>query len=1467
MHIKIRSVLALSAFLSVFFFKPYVNGAEPAGTGTSKTNDGWISLFNGQDLSGWHLVLTPDKKGVDPEKVFQVHGGVIHVYRDVPQGAAVPIGYIVSDDAYSSYHLKLQFRWVGKRFAPRVARPRDAGVLYHASPEQKVWPRSIECQIQEGDVGDCYTVNGVQVETTCDPVRLKSGEHRYMSADNGGVADVWGGPRIARIVKSSTHENDGWNTVEVIVRGDEETIHRVNGRDVFRATKLRQLDPSGKNWIPLNSGRILLQAEYAEVEYRDVQIKPLEGKPFRIEGHDKPKDSTHAAANAAPPAIKQAAISPAENGVFSLSSKTAALNGKSVQRQTNAEVLENWRDNRDRADWDVSNSKMGDYDVAVTWSVAEVDAPQGYGITIDHRATIRAFTVSTKGTLKREIVGRIMLPPGIHTVSFSPSGRTKVRGGLCKLKQIELVPVANLATVEPQEPVELHVPKGFEVERIAAPPLTSHPMLACFDDRGRLYVCESTGVNADAAVLAESPPHDIRLLEDTDADGHFDKVTIFADKMTIPQGVLWHNGSVYTSSPPNFWRLTDTDGDGVADKREILATGFPFRGMSDDMHGASLGPDGRIYFASGRMQHSIHRPGGPIIQQGYNPVLVRCRPDGSQLEFFSGAMGNAVGVAFTDAGDCFASGTFGVNAEGKRDSLNHSVEGGAYPVRGQSLVDHKLTGGEMPNLAEFGVSANSDLMIYRDAAFGSEFRGNLFSAMFNLHKIARHVLEPDGATYRCHTEDFITSPNPDFHATDVLEDADGSLIVLDTGAWFLIGCPTSVIAKPQISGGIYRIRRSGAKPIADPWGTKLDWDTASMETLVARLNDTRFAVRDHAMRSLAAHNENGIAALQGALSSDSPVTRLNAVWTLSRIDDPKAATAARTALGDSDDDVRKAAVMAAGLFRDHEALPKLLQIVGTDKSSPVRREAATSLGRIGDKAAVPALLSSLAGVTDRFLEHAAIYATIRLDDREQTAARLSDKSPEVRRAALVALDQMDHGRLTQDDVTQALQTDNARVQRSALEIITRHKGWANQITRLSTNWIANPDLSEDRRSALRGVLLAFAKDRAVQQLVAQSLASDKTPQWATLLLLDVIARSDLGSLPHLWEQPLLTALRSKNVETERAAVTAIAQVNQSAGKQQALGRTELLDLAGDNNQPLDLRVSAIVAANLVGQPIPPKLFDLLVDESRPSIEPVTRLQAASALGSAKLDASQLRRLIELIGEAGPLEMPALMRAVENSDVRPVARQLVQSLGKSPGLSTLPADRLLKVLETLPTEIRPEADSLLKKTNIDLAGQRKRLEELKDCLVGGDSERGKALFFGTKASCSACHRIGDEGGQIGPNLIGIGEIRTRRDLLEAITFPSASFARNFEPYTVITKSGVIHAGIISRTTNDALYVTTTERTTIRIPRAEIEEDGVMPSKVSIMPQGLDRLLQPNELRDLLAFLSSQRDPKSTLDLPH
>jgi hypothetical protein len=156
-------------------------------------------------------------------------------------------------------------------------------------------------------------------------------------------------------------------------------------------------------------------------------------------------------------------IQPAEDGVFTLPASAAALSGKSVRLNDEIDSLDHWLANQDRANWQVKNAKMGDFDVAVTWNVAEKDAPQAYNIPIDHKSTIRALTVSTGGKFRRDIVGRIMLAPGVRDVTFFPAGN--VRGRLCQLKQIELIPVANLAVATPQEPVELHVPEGFEAFR------------------------------------------------------------------------------------------------------------------------------------------------------------------------------------------------------------------------------------------------------------------------------------------------------------------------------------------------------------------------------------------------------------------------------------------------------------------------------------------------------------------------------------------------------------------------------------------------------------------------------------------------------------------------------------------------------------------------------------------------------------------------------------------------------------------------------------------------------------------------------------------------------------------------------------------------------------------------------------------------------------------------------------------
>jgi len=1162
----------------------------------------------------------------------------------------------------------------------------------------------------------------------------------------------------------------------------------------------------------------------------------------------------------------------------------------------------------------------------------------------------------------------------------------------------------------------IRVPSGFVVEQVAGPPLVERPMLAAFDDHGRLYVCDSAGVNLRGAELAKDPPHKIRRLEDTDGDGTFDKSIVFAEKMIFPQGIVWHDGSVYCSSPPSFWKLTDTNHDGVADLREELATGFANTGVADDMHGGSLGPDGRIYFCAGRFPHEIRRPGGPLVHKGTAPLVLRCKPDGSELEVVCGSQGNAVGVAFTTAGDMFASGTFlapNSMGAGLRDALIHCVDGGEYPVRDRVLNEHKRTGDLLPPLTHLGVSAASDLAISRAGRLGHASLGDLFSAQFNLHKVLRHRIARADATFTCRNEDFLTSTDADFHPTDVLEDADGSLLVVNTGGWFRIGCPTSQVAKPEVLGAIYRVRLA-AEPVAatirrqDPRGLRLDLESMSPEALAKLLADSRFAVRDRAMAQLAKLGDSAVVALAAVIASDAHVeARASAVWTLSRIEGLAARAAVRGALVSPDAEVRQAAARTAGLHRDAEATSLLMQMVVADEPS-VRREAATALGRIGDRRAVPALLEALNAPVDRFLEHAMIFALIQLNDRPATLAGLEQNAPGTKRGALVALDQMEGGQLTPELVTPFLSVADPVLQQTALWVIAHHRDWGREVSDFFAGWLARGDMDQVARDELRRQLAVFATDPSVSELVGRSAAADDTPLETRLLLLEVMGQAPITKLPRSWLAAIRAALGSRDEGLTRQAIATVralpldkrpvalrvdpqvnfaevvkdfagtklaenfcvrwqgviripsesnytfttasddgselfidgqrvvdnsgshavrerqGQVKLAAGDHDlrldfvqqggeaacilswstegqeklpvpsdvlfhndttggvgklapglearyfdlggrletfpdpALGEFDqrLSAVAGDTGRSLELRVQAAAAVAPRLAAVSSELFALLTAALDPDNPPLVRLDAATALGESPLDDAQRLKLAERLATVSVLELPKLLGAFEGRTDAALGTALVAALGQSPGLQALSAQTLTAALANYPEQVRSQAEPLVTRLAAARAQQQARLSELAEVLTGGDVQRGRELFFANKkAICASCHAVQGQGGQFGPDLTKIGAIRAPRDLLEAVVLPSASFARGYEPFNVVTTDGQVIAGIIGRETADAIHVVGTNRVELRVPRAAI--DTIAQSTTSIMPEGMDNQLSRQDLADLIAFLGSLR----------
>ncbi len=234
----------------------------------------WRDLFNGRDLEGWTVTLQGKAEGEDPDRFVQVRDGMIHMYPDTDPAATVPFGVITHEDVFSRFHLVFEYRWLEKRFAPRKEALRDAGLLYHASATDKVWPDSVEYQVQEGDSADIVFLNRRGwTWLHPEPGRAPEGQGKPgMLPEQGGVLTPGNRNDFEYFGRYPEHDHlIGWNRVEVIVHADESAEHVLNGHVRARLVDFTRLDGS-----PLKDGKVCLQLEGAELQYRDVRIRELD---------------------------------------------------------------------------------------------------------------------------------------------------------------------------------------------------------------------------------------------------------------------------------------------------------------------------------------------------------------------------------------------------------------------------------------------------------------------------------------------------------------------------------------------------------------------------------------------------------------------------------------------------------------------------------------------------------------------------------------------------------------------------------------------------------------------------------------------------------------------------------------------------------------------------------------------------------------------------------------------------------------------------------------------------------------------------------------------------------------------------------------------------------------------------------------------------------------------------------------
>jgi putative membrane-bound dehydrogenase-like protein len=1016
----------------------------------------------------------------------------------------------------------------------------------------------------------------------------------------------------------------------------------------------------------------------------------------------------------------------------------------------------------------------------------------------------------------------------------------------------------------------LRVADGYTVELAVDSSLVGRPIAVARDERGRLYVTDSGGMSERAEKQLELKPHNIRRVEDTNGDGVYDKSVLFADKMMFPEGCLWYEGSLYVAAPPEIWKLTDTDDDGSADKREVWFDGKTLTGCGNDLHGPYLGHDGRFYWCKGAFAEQKHMlsDGNELVTRSSH--IFRAKPDGTEMEsVLIGGMDNPVNVAFLNNGERFLSCTFFQNPEaGRRDGLIHAIYGGVYGKKHDSIYAHPMTGDVMPVLNHQGAAAPCGFIGGTDSMLGGGHSQQLFACYFNLHKVVQHKLQPNGPTYDTEDVDFLACDHPDFHPTDVFEDADGSLLIVDTGGWYKVCCPTSQLAKPDVLGAIYRVRRNDAPSITDPLGAEIAWAKANATELTALLKDPRLFVQRRATAELRKLQDKAVDALSAVVkANESPEVRRRAVWTLAGIDAPAAVAAIAPALNDKDQTVQQAAIHATGLARNQAAAEKLMMIAKTGEPGSARA-AAEAIGRLrADESTIQNLLNLTAQLkstgpdasgapavaAERIREHALIYALIEIGDAKQTRSGLTSTNPAPIRAALVALDQMKNGGLQAADVIRHMSSPDAALRATAAWIVNQHSDWGPELKSYFEQRLAKAaDLTEVDREQDRQLLASLANAPDIQALLLATL-TNKSNKAGRQQSLAVMASSGLTATPASWLDALAETLTSADKETLPLAIAA-AQ-NLPLPKEGHTGlRDALAKIAADSDLENETRLNAIDAAGS-GLNLNDSTFALLTTTLSPDLPMNLRSIAANRLASSVLSEPQLTSLVSTVKTVGPMELPKLLPAFEKGGSESLGLQLVTALMQAEGVRGLRPDLIKPLLTKYPTSVQEAGKALLKLLNASEEEQTATLEKLLTTLPEGDVRRGHEVFMSKKAACNGCHKLGYGGGRLGPDLTSIGRVRNRRDLLEALVFPSSSIVRGYEPVSVELEDGRVISGIISSESADEVVLSPDAQKTFHLARTSIV--AIQPSNVSPMPNGLATLLSAQEMADLLAFLQSDQ----------
>ena len=570
------------------------------------------------------------------------------------------------------------------------------------------------------------------------------------------------------------------------------------------------------------------------------------------------------------------------------------------------------------------------------------------------------------------------------------------------------------------------------------------------------------------------------------------------------------------------------------------------------------------------------------------------------------------------------------------------------------------------------------------------------------------------------------------------------------------------------------------------------------------------------------------------------------------------------ALKDPDASVRQAACNAISVTRTWQSIATnepaereielernrtisgaLAGIVRSDEA-PVAREAATALGRMGEFRAIGALIGRLGrSGSDRMLQHALIYALIEIDDAEATRSGLSSENPDILSGVLQAIDQMPSGSLEVLDVLPHLDSDHPSLRSTVVAIAGRNPAWDAALANRFHEWTS--DLTPTRVEVLTSLVPSHATAPPIRDFLSQLLTTDAS----RTLGLALASSSEISELPPEWEPSIASAL-SPGADPEQRDL-ALRLLGNAPSEAFA---TQLRVLAENEEIPILTRIHAARATSGRNAVLGDSAFALLSGVIENEQDVSTRSEAVAILTQARLTREMRTKLAGITGHFSPIEAQALFQIFRRIDDEEQARILGEELASSSAFASLDTDRLRQLYRPFSEEARRPIEKRIEEVEEEASQRKGRIDSLVSSVEKGDPSAGKAVFGSGKGSCVVCHRIGETGGKVGPDLSTIGRIRSARDLYESILYPTESIARDFNTYEIqMTDGSPSLIGLIESESSSEVTLIDPAGQSRTISRGKIASIVEIPT--SLMPPGLEQTLQPEELRDLVAYLLSLR----------